>query len=90
MCLAVPGKLIEWLERESPFEEALIEFGGIRRRVNMSCIPAATEGQYVLVHAGVAISIIDSEEAARVFESIQDLDDHLDTAELEDSADETS
>lgn len=73
MCLAVPGRVVEWLERESPFARAAVEFGGVRRDVNMVFVPEATEGDYVLVHAGVAIGCIDAEEAAKVFETLREL-----------------
>jgi len=73
MCLAVPGRVADWLERESPFARAVVEFGGVRREVNMAFVPEATEGDYVLVHAGVAISCIDEYEAARVFETLNEL-----------------
>jgi hydrogenase expression/formation protein HypC len=83
MCLAVPGKVVEWLERESPFARAAVEFGGVRREVNMAFVPEAGEGDYVLVHAGVAISCIDAEEAAKVFETLNELalvEEELDAA----------
>lgn len=74
MCLAVPGQIVEWLERNPPFSTAAVEFGGVRRRVSMECVPDAELGDYVLVHAGIAISRIDPEEAAQVLETLQQLD----------------
>jgi hydrogenase expression/formation protein HypC len=74
MCLAVPGKVVEWIDREPPFARANVEFGGVRRDVSMACLPEAELGDYVLVHAGLAISRIDEEEAARVFEAIAQLE----------------
>ena len=74
MCLAVPGQVIEWLERNPPFSTAAVEFGGVRRRVSMECVPDAGIGDYVLVHAGIAISRIDPEEAAQVLETLRQLD----------------
>jgi hydrogenase expression/formation protein HypC len=73
MCLAVPGKVVEWIDRESTFASAAVEFGGVRRHVNMALVPEANEGDYVLVHAGVAISCIDADEAAKVFETLNEL-----------------
>ena len=52
---------------------ALIEFGGVRRQISMECVPEATKGHYVLVHAGIAISRIDGDEAARVLETLEEL-----------------
>lgn len=57
MCLAVPGLVIEMMDVEPPFTSAVVEFGGVRRRVSLACVPEATKGDYVLVHAGVAISL---------------------------------
>ena len=65
MCLGVPGRVVSWLRREPPFAEASVQFDGVRRTCNMSCVPDAEAGDYVIVHAGVAICVIDAEEAAR-------------------------
>lgn len=73
MCLAVPGKLVQWIERRPPFATAAVEFGGVRRQVNMVCVPDAAAGDYVLVHAGIAISQIDAAEAERVLATLAEL-----------------
>jgi hydrogenase expression/formation protein HypC len=70
MCLGVPGKVVRWISREEPFARAEIEFGGVRREVGMDCVTDAAEGEYVIVHAGVAISRIDAEEAQRTLEML--------------------
>jgi hydrogenase expression/formation protein HypC len=74
MCLAIPGKVVEIVEAEPPFTAGLVEFAGVKRRVNLACVPDAREGDYVLVHAGVAITCIDEVEAAKVLEAIEQLD----------------
>jgi hydrogenase expression/formation protein HypC len=74
MCLAVPGRVVEWIERESPFARAAVEFGGVRRQVSMAFVPEANEGDYVLVHAGIAITRIDADEAVQVVETLNELD----------------
>ena len=58
--------------RRSP--SAIVEFGGVRREVSMACVPDAAEGDYVMVHAGIAISRVDADEAARVLETLRELD----------------
>ncbi|MCA9120264.1 MAG: HypC/HybG/HupF family hydrogenase formation chaperone [Planctomycetaceae bacterium] len=73
MCLAVPGKLTEWIEREPPFAEGIVEFAGVRRKTNLSCVPEARAGDFVLVHAGVAITQIGDDEASRILEAFQQL-----------------
>lgn len=74
MCLAVPGLVVEISEAEPPFTSAMVEFGGVRRRVSLACVPEAANGDYVLVHAGVAISRINAAEAAKVLKSLEQLD----------------
>lgn len=73
MCLAVPGRVIEWRDRDPVFARALIEFAGIRRECQMACVPDAEVGEYVIVHAGIAISRIDAERAQQVLEDLQRL-----------------
>lgn len=73
MCLGIPGKIVRWTEREGPFAQAEIEFDGVRRVCHMACVPHAEEGDYVIVHAGIAISRIDPDEARRVFEELAKL-----------------
>ena len=74
MCLAVPGRIVELSEREPPFASAVVEFGGVRRTVSVACVPEATEGDFVMVHAGVAISRVNAEEAQRVLDTLRELD----------------
>jgi len=73
MCLALPGKVVDWIERQPPFSTAAVEFAGVRRNVNMACVPEAVAGDYVLVHAGIAISQIDAAEAERVLATLVEL-----------------
>lgn len=72
MCLAIPGKVAAWQERTFPFAAAWIQFGGVRREVNMVCVPDAEVGDYVLVHAGVAIARVDPDEARAMLESLRE------------------
>lgn len=73
MCLAVPGKIVELRNGDRTFATATVEFGGVRREVSVACQPDATLGDYVMVHAGIAISRVDPCEAARVLEMLSDL-----------------
>ena len=74
MCLAIPGRVIDWLEQKPYFNSASVEFGGVRREVSMEFVTQAQIGDYVLVHAGIAISLIDAAEAAQVLEALAALD----------------
>lgn len=71
MCLGVPGCVVRWIDRDSLIGLAEIDFGGIRRTCQMACVPEAREGDFVLVHAGVALTVVDA-DAARA--TLQDLE----------------
>lgn len=73
MCLGVPGKVVERLGEIDGLDHALVEFDGLRRRVCTSCVPDAAPGDYVVVHAGVAISRIDAAEAERLLQELRRL-----------------
>ncbi|GAB2903008.1 HypC/HybG/HupF family hydrogenase formation chaperone [Microbulbifer echini] len=74
MCLAVPG-LIEDIHDNSPLQRlGKVRFGGIAREVNLTLVPDAGVGDYVIVHVGIAISRIQEEEAGRVFRDLEALD----------------
>ncbi|NBO65507.1 MAG: HypC/HybG/HupF family hydrogenase formation chaperone [Acidobacteria bacterium] len=73
MCLAIPGRVIT-VEGADLFRTGRISFGGMIREVNLSAVPEAWPGSYVLVHAGMAISVIDEAEASRVFEYLDQID----------------
>jgi len=74
MCLAVPGKVVEIIDAgDIAFRHAKVDFGGIRKDINLAYTPEAEVGKYVLVHVGFAISVIDEEEAQRVFEYLKQM-----------------
>lgn len=73
MCLAVPGR-IESITGEDPLERTgKVDFGGVVREVNLSCVPEAGVGDYVIVHVGFALNKIDREEAEQVFEYLRQM-----------------
>jgi hydrogenase expression/formation protein HypC len=75
MCLAVPGKVIS-IEGDDPILRAgKVNFGGVIKQVNLSYAPEAKVGDYVIVHVGFALSVVDEEEAMRVFEYLRSMDD---------------
>jgi hydrogenase expression/formation protein HypC len=74
MCLSIPGKLIEIVaELDETFRIGKVDFDGIKKDVNLAMVPEAKIGDYVLVHVGTAISIIDEKEAKETFELIKRL-----------------
>ena len=92
MCLAIPGRVVEWIRNEPPFSEAWVEFGGTRRKVNVSLVDSLELNHYVLVHAGVAIQKVNEREAERTFRLFQELDANsgLNPSTLGNETDETS
>jgi hydrogenase expression/formation protein HypC len=72
MCLAIPGKLTAITgQLDDTFRVGKVSFGGVLKEVNLSMVPEARVGDYVLVHVGVAIGIIDEAEATKTFEYIR-------------------
>ena len=61
MCLAIPAKLVEI----RPYDQAVVELGGIRKEISIALVPGVVVGDYVIVHVGHAIGQIDPEEAER-------------------------
>jgi len=70
MCLGVPGRVARWIDQDPLFAKAEVEFGGIRRICHMACVLDSAEGDYVLVHAGIAISRIDADAAERLIDEL--------------------
>lgn len=69
MCLAVPGKLLEIIEGDGPLARVgRVSFGGIVKQVNLAYVPEAKVGDYLTVHVGFALSVIDEEDAQQVFD----------------------
>jgi hydrogenase expression/formation protein HypC len=66
MCLGIPGKVVETY-RENDVLMGKVDFSGIFKRVCLEHVPEARPGDYVLVHVGFALSLLDEAEANRVF-----------------------
>ena len=75
MCLGVPGKVIEITEEQAGMRMGKVSFGGITKSVCLAYVPEAVVGDYVVVHVGFAISKVDEQEAAQVFEYLREMDD---------------
>jgi len=73
MCLAIPGKIkaIE-SQMDGMLRMAKVQFGGITKEASLEMVPQAKEGDYVLVHVGVAISVVNEEEAKKTFEFLKE------------------
>jgi hydrogenase expression/formation protein HypC len=75
MCLAVPGRLLEIQGEDALGRRGRVAFGGIVKDVSLACVPEAREGDYVLVHVGVAISVIDAGEAEETLRFLRTMGD---------------
>ncbi len=76
MCLAVPGKIAEIFEEsDAMMRKAKVDFGGISKEVSLVCVPEAKLGDYVMVHVGFAISVVNLEEAQKVFDYLQKMNE---------------
>ncbi len=74
MCLAIPGKIISiTAQLDETFRSGKVSFGGILKDVNLCMVPEAQTGDYVLVHVGVAISVVDEEEAQKTFSYLKQM-----------------
>ena len=85
MCLAVPGKLVSMDDNPLLMRTGKVNFGGILKEVNLAYVPEVKLGDYVLVHVGFALSIVDEAEANQVFGYLQKMDE---LAELKEASDE--
>jgi hydrogenase expression/formation protein HypC len=72
MCLAIPGKVSQ-IEVQDGIRMGRVQFGGITRQACLDFVPEAKEGDYVLVHVGFAISVVDKEEAERTYALLESM-----------------
>jgi hydrogenase expression/formation protein HypC len=73
MCLGIPGKVVKTYH-EHDVLMGKVDFSGVMKQVCLEHVPNVQVGQYVLVHVGFALSRIDEEEAQRVFDFLERMD----------------
>lgn len=73
MCLAVPGKVISISGDDPLLKSAKVSFGGVMKEVSLAYVPEAAIGDYVVVHVGFALSIVDQEAAEQTLADLQQL-----------------
>ena len=74
MCLSIPGKLIEiTAQLDETFRTGRVSFDGVIKEVSLTLVPEANVNDYVMVHVGAAISVVDEEEALKTFEYIKQI-----------------
>ncbi|MFO0573408.1 MAG: HypC/HybG/HupF family hydrogenase formation chaperone [Polyangia bacterium] len=70
MCLAVPGQILELRGTDPLTRTAAVRFGAVVKEINVALTPEAQVGDHVLVHVGLAIAVLDADEAARVLSAL--------------------
>lgn len=74
MCLSIPGKLIKITDQlDETFRIGKVSFDGVIKDVNLTLVPEAKINDYVMVHVGAAISIVDEIEAKKTFDILKQL-----------------
>lgn len=74
MCLAVPAKIISLNPNaDDLLRTGCVDFSGVQKEISLAYVPEANVGDYVIVHAGFALSVLDEEEALASLQAFQDL-----------------
>ena len=73
MCLAVPGKVTAIFGEDPLMQTGRVDVGGVVREVNLCYVPEVKLGDYVVVHVGFALSIVDEIEAQKIFEYLRQI-----------------
>jgi hydrogenase expression/formation protein HypC len=72
MCLGIPGKIVEtW--GEDLVRMAKVDFGGVMREVALAYVPEARVGDYVIVHVGFALNVLDEAEAQETWRLLEEI-----------------
>lgn len=76
MCLAVPGRIISLSNEIDPLaRKGQIDFSGITKEISLAYVPEAGINDYVIVHAGFAISLLDEDEACATLQAFKELNE---------------
>lgn len=73
MCLAIPGKVLEINNSKNPLM-GKVSFGGIVKEICLDWVPDVKVGQYVIVHVGFALNVMDEEEALETIKLLEDIE----------------
>lgn len=69
MCLAIPARVVQLRDHQI----AMVDLGGIRKEISLALVPEAQLDDYVIVHVGYALGLIDPEEAQRTLDMFAEL-----------------
>jgi len=75
MCLAVPGKILETY-LENGLQMARIDYSGVENSVCLESTPEAGKGDWVIVHAGFALQLLNEDEAIATLQTLTELNSH--------------
>jgi hydrogenase expression/formation protein HypC len=73
MCLSIPGRITE-IHEDGSLLMGKVNFGGVLKEVCLDYVPEAKTGQYVLIHVGFAISVLDEDEAMARLGTIREIE----------------
>ena len=82
MCLGIPGEIVS-IEQEADqgaLLQGLVSFAGVRKQICLAYVPEAHVGDFVIVHAGFALGLINPQEAREVFALLEELEPDLNLA----------
>jgi hydrogenase expression/formation protein HypC len=74
VCLAIPGRIVAIAEGEGFDRRGTVDFDGARQEVALAYLPEAQIGDYVLVHVGFAMTLLDTGEAERILRELRELE----------------
>jgi hydrogenase expression/formation protein HypC len=74
MCLAIPGRVVETYQ-EHDVLMGKVDFGGVFKRICLAHTPGVQPGQYVIVHVGFALDVVDEAEAKQVFTFLEGMNE---------------
>jgi hydrogenase expression/formation protein HypC len=75
MCLAIPGEILSVSGDTALERTGKIRYGTIEKEASLAFVPEAAIGDYVLIHAGIAISIVREEDAMHLFKDLDDINE---------------
>ena len=73
MCLAIPGRVLTIGEGDPLYRTGEVDFNGARKIIGLGMVPDVQPGQYVLVHVGVALQVVDEAEASAIWGYLEEL-----------------
>jgi len=73
MCLAIPGRVVAISDGEGFDRRGTVDYDGARQEVSLAYLPETKIGDYVLVHVGFAMTLLDGDEAERILREIREL-----------------